>query len=178
MPAITFCSICGSALPGPPPTTCTACGTAHFHNPKPCANAIVVEDERVLLVRRAHTPWLGSWCAPGGFCEVGEHPIETAEREVFEETGLHARVEAYVGTWVDAYADDAGEPDATVINVAYYRAFPVEGPPGAVDPAEVSEVGWFGWDEVPDDLAPPGTLASILDAVRNGAVSPCSDRPR
>ena len=88
MPEVRFCSACGAELPSLPPVTCAACGTSHWLNPKPCANAIVVDGDKVLLARRAYAPWKDGWGAPGGFCEVGEHPIETAEREVLEETGL------------------------------------------------------------------------------------------
>jgi 8-oxo-dGTP diphosphatase len=127
----------------------------------------VVEGGRVLLVRRAYAPWKGAWCAPGGFCEVGEHPIETVQREVLEETGLHVAVTGYIGVWVDSYADRPDE-DAEMINVAYYHAVPPSGDSISLDEAgaEVSEVGWFEWDELPLELAPPGTLTAVLGAAR------------
>lgn len=128
----------------------------------------------MLLTRRAHRPWLGAWCSPGGFCEIGEHPAETVVREVLEETGLRVEVGDYLGTWVDVYADDPREPDAGVINVAYYTATRTDDGPASVDPAEVSELRWFAWDELPPDLAPPRTLESVLAAVR----SPARNRPR
>jgi ADP-ribose pyrophosphatase YjhB (NUDIX family) len=110
----------------------------------------------VLLARRAHAPWHGLWGSPGGFCEIGEHPAETVVREVREETGFTVVVTDYLGTWVDAYADDPEALDAGVINVAYYSAALASDERGPVDPAEVSEVAWFAWDELPKDLAPPG----------------------
>jgi ADP-ribose pyrophosphatase YjhB (NUDIX family) len=171
---VRFCSTCGAALPSPPPVTCSACGTSHWRNPVPGANAIVVDEGRVLLTRRAHAPWYGMWCSPGGFCEAGEHPVETTVRETREETGLDVEVGDYLGTWVDVYADDAEDPDAEVINVAYYTATLMSGSAPELDPAEVSEIGWFGWDELPDELAPPGTLEAVLAAAR----SPERSRPR
>jgi 8-oxo-dGTP diphosphatase len=149
-----------------------SCGTSHWQNPWPCANGIVVADNRVLLGRRAHAPWHGLWGSPGGFCELGEHPAETVVREVREETGVDVEVTGYLGTWVDVYADDPGEPDAGVINVAYYTAILKRGEPGPVDPAEVSEVAWFAWDELPADLAPPGTLEAVLGLARNQRHNP------
>jgi ADP-ribose pyrophosphatase YjhB (NUDIX family) len=95
-------------------------------------------------------------------------------REVLEETGLHVEIEDYLGTWVDVYSDDPLEPDAGVINVAYYTATLATDEPPRIDPAEVSELGWFAFDELPDELAPPGTLEAVLTAVR----SPGRNRPR
>jgi ADP-ribose pyrophosphatase YjhB (NUDIX family) len=60
--------------------TCAVCGVSHWRNPKPCANAIVVRDDKVLLARRAYARWKDAWGSPGGFCEAGEHPLETVER--------------------------------------------------------------------------------------------------
>ena len=154
--------------------TCTSCGTSHWSNPWPCANGVVVDADRVLLTRRAHAPWLGAWCSPGGFCEIGEHPAETVVREVLEETGLRVEVGDYLGTWVDVYADDPAEPHAGVINVAYYAATLAGEASARPDPAEVSELRWFGWDELPKELAPARTLESVLDIVR----SPARSRPR
>ncbi len=166
MPAVRFCSACGAELAAPPPVVCSRCGTSHWLNPWPCANGIVVHEGRVLVGRRAHAPWFGLWGSPGGFCELGEHPAETVVREVREETGIEVEVTGYLDTWVDVYADDPSEPDAGVINVAYYTAVPIGPRLGQVDPAEVSEVAWFGWDELPTDLAPPGTLRAVLGAAR------------
>ena len=94
---------------------------------------------------------------------------------MLEETGLQVEVTGYLGVWVDAYADD---PDAAadVINVAYYLARPT-GAAGEPDPAEVSEIGWFAWDDLPAELAPPGTLDAVLAATRSGAAAtPLADR--
>ena len=175
-----FCSACGARLPSPPPVTCAACGTRHWRNPKPCANAIVVGDDRVLLTKRAYAPWRDAWCSPGGFCNVGEHPIETVVREVREETGVEVAVTRYLGTWVDRYADEPDEDDEQ-INVAYYLAVPTRVGEGLPDPVEVSEVRWFGWNELPGPLAPTGTLDAVLVvawAALRGEVEDLPDRPR
>jgi ADP-ribose pyrophosphatase YjhB (NUDIX family) len=50
--------------------------------------AVVVQDGRVLLVRRGREPLKGSWTLPGGLLEVGESLIAGVAREVGEETGL------------------------------------------------------------------------------------------
>ena len=50
--------------------------------------AIVVKDNRVLLVRRGAAPLKGHWTLPGGVLELGESLREGVIREVREETGL------------------------------------------------------------------------------------------
>jgi mutator protein MutT len=50
--------------------------------------SIVIENNRVLLVKRAHPPIQGQWSIPGGVLEVGELIREAAIREAREETGL------------------------------------------------------------------------------------------
>jgi len=46
--------------------------------------------KKILLVRRSKTAeWMPlHYCLPGGHVEKGESPIDAAEREVFEETGI------------------------------------------------------------------------------------------
>lgn len=52
------------------------------------AAVVVVNDVgQILLLNHVLRPASG-WGAPGGFLNYGEQPQETAEREVFEETGL------------------------------------------------------------------------------------------
>jgi 8-oxo-dGTP diphosphatase len=50
--------------------------------------AVVVDEGRVLLVRRGREPLKGHWSLPGGLIEVGESLLEGVVREVREETGL------------------------------------------------------------------------------------------
>jgi ADP-ribose pyrophosphatase YjhB (NUDIX family) len=176
-----FCSGCGAALPAPPPVTCGACGRSHWRNAKPGAGAVVVRDDAVLLVRRAHDPWRDMWCAPAGFCDGLEHPIAAAEREVFEETGIRASVTGFLGIWTSPYSDTA-DADGELVSVAYYYATPIDEGSDKPDSAEVAEARWFRWDDVPAALAPPETLERVLAAARAGwesgaTTTPLPDRP-
>jgi 8-oxo-dGTP diphosphatase len=49
---------------------------------------IVLKEKSILLVRRLYPPQKGKWSVPGGHVELGESVLETARRELLEETGL------------------------------------------------------------------------------------------
>jgi mutator protein MutT len=54
--------------------------------------AIVVDGDRVVLVKRAHDPLKGEWSVPGGAVDVGETLKQAIRREVREETCLDIEV--------------------------------------------------------------------------------------
>lgn len=49
---------------------------------------IVIDRNRVLLIRRRREPLKGEWSIPGGLVELGEELAQAARRELKEETGL------------------------------------------------------------------------------------------
>jgi len=50
--------------------------------------AVIVDEGRVLLIRRGAEPLKGHWSVPGGLLELGVSLTDGVKREVCEETGL------------------------------------------------------------------------------------------
>ena len=50
--------------------------------------AVIIDQGRVVLVKRGNPPLLGEWSLPGGVVELGETLHAAVEREACEETGL------------------------------------------------------------------------------------------
>jgi ADP-ribose pyrophosphatase YjhB (NUDIX family) len=49
---------------------------------------VIIDDQRVVLIKRKYEPLAGQWSLPGGTLELGESLEAGVAREVFEETGL------------------------------------------------------------------------------------------
>jgi 8-oxo-dGTP diphosphatase len=73
--------------------------------PEVCVGAVVVSDERLLVIRRGRGPAQGQWSVPGGRVEAGETLAEAVVRELREETGI-AGVCAELMGWVERIGDD------------------------------------------------------------------------
>lgn len=120
--------------------------------PEVCVGAVVVRDERLLLVRRGHGPAAGAWSVPGGRVERGEALVEAVVRELREETGLDGLVDGLLG-WVERIDDD----DHFVI--LDFAVTVLDGEPVAGDDA--AEVAWVPVGDVAERRLVEG-LAEFL----------------
>ena len=89
---MNFCSNCGAVTirrvpegDNRPRDLCDQCGTIHYQNPKIIAGCVVLENDKVLLCKRAIEPRYGLWTLPAGFMENGETVAQAALRETWEE---------------------------------------------------------------------------------------------
>jgi ADP-ribose pyrophosphatase YjhB (NUDIX family) len=125
---------------------CPACEFIFWQNSKPCAGVLVVNERRLLLVRRGFEPYKDWWDVPGGFLQDGEHPEAGAVRELREETGLIVRLTGMVGIFMDTYGASG---DAT-LNV-FYTGEAIGGQETAG--SDATSLRWFAPDEIPDNVA-------------------------
>jgi 8-oxo-dGTP diphosphatase len=68
--------------------------------PEVAVGAIVVDDDRLLMIRRGHGPAAGTWSVPGGRIERGETAAEAVVRELKEETGMDGLCGGLIG-WIE-----------------------------------------------------------------------------
>ncbi len=75
----------------------------------------MLQDFKILLVRRKDHPWIGQWALPGGFANMRENLEDTAKRELEEETGITGLPLEQLAT----YGDFDRDPRSRVITTAY-----------------------------------------------------------
>lgn len=107
------------------------------------ADALLVEGNKVLLIRRGKEPFLGKWAIPGGFLEENETLEQCCVREVKEETGLEVGVEGLLGV----FSEPGRDPRKTV-GVVFMCKRIGGGEAKGGDDAE--EAKWFPLDSLPE----------------------------
>lgn len=121
-----------------------------YEYPHPAVTTDIViftirQDElKVLLIKRAGSPFKGNWALPGGFVALDESLEEGARRELAEETGVS-------GVYLEqlyTFGQPDRDPRERVITVAYYALIPTD----TIEiraATDAEGVSWFGMNEVP-----------------------------
>jgi 8-oxo-dGTP diphosphatase len=123
--------------------------------------AVIIQDGRVLLVKRGHPPLAGEWSIPGGVLEVGETLREAAVREASEETCLTVEPVDLLGVYDRLLRDEAGQILYHFVLIDFLCR-PVAGKAQAADDAD--EVRWF----TPAEAGELGLPKDTAEVVRLG----------
>ncbi len=131
--------------------------------------AIIIEDARVVLVKRGHPPLHGEWSIPGGVLEVGELVREAAIREAREETGLTVEAGELLGVY-DRVLRDGDKRVQYHYVLIDFLCRRVAGDLAAA--SDAAEVRWFSREELPGlNLA-----KDTLEVIRKGFAKLASDQ--
>lgn len=135
--------------------------------------AVIVEADRVLLIRRGQPPSLGEWSLPGGILECGETLREAAIREAREETGLTVEVEETLGVYERIIPGNNGRPRYHYVLIDFLCR-PSSGEIKAG--SDAAEAGWFRPEQLPALQLPADTndvvLKGLNRAMRRSGTSP------
>ena len=118
---------------------CDECG--QWPQPSLAVDAVVFNQDKVLLITRGKEPWKGMLAFPGGFVEKGEDPETAVIRELEEECGISGRVIDVVCVQGNPKRDPRGH----VISIAYL--VDASGEPTAGDDA--SNAAWYSVSSLP-----------------------------
>jgi ADP-ribose pyrophosphatase YjhB (NUDIX family) len=123
--------------------------------------AIIIDDSRVLLVKRAHPPLQSEWSIPGGVLEVGELVREAAIREAREETGLTVEPSDLLGVYDRILRNPAQRVQYHYVLIDFLCRR-VAGDLSAA--SDAAEVRWFSREE----LAALRLAEDTLDVIQKG----------
>ncbi len=110
--------------------------------PRVAVGALVVHQNKVLLILRGQAPAKGVWAVPGGSVNLGETLQAAAEREVLEETGLKIKAGEVIYSFEKIQHDKAGQVQYHYV-ILDLEAEPLD-PAQPLAPADDAiEAGWF-----------------------------------
>lgn len=102
------------------------------------------EELKLLLIKRDFQPEQGNWSLMGGFLRDNETLTDTANRVLFELTGLN---DIYLEQ-LSAFSDPLRDPVERTISVAYFALINI--PEHKIDLHQKSSPTWFSIDNLPD----------------------------
>lgn len=153
----------GRVCPPPPAVLQSEGGMSRHYPAQPIVGVggIVLDADRVLLVKRGHEPLKGIWSIPGGKLELGETLRDGVRRELHEEAGLEVRVLEMVEVFERITLDAAGRTAYHFVLIDFLCES-IAGEARAGD--DVDEVAWVERSRISEYETTEGAPAVIEKA--------------
>lgn len=148
---------------------CDNCKFVLYQNPKIVAGSVVTWEDKILLARRAIEPRLGFWTLPAGYMELGETTEQAAQREAIEEACCTIEIDRLLAVYSIARIGQ--------VQIMYRARLAT---PDFAPGPESSDVGLFGWSDIPwDQLAFPTVVWALahFHQTRDSADFPAFTNP-
>lgn len=88
----------------------------NFKTPFLATDGIILEEGKILMMKRAISPCKGYWELPGGHVDYGEKVEEAVKREIKEELGISASIKKLFGV----YSNPDRDPRYHIVSVVYF----------------------------------------------------------
>jgi len=126
-----------------------------YRTPKVDVRAVIFNDQDEILMVKERVD--SRWSLPGGWCDVGYTPTETAEKEAEEEAGLKVKVSRLLAVF-DKKCHD--HPEDLFYSYKIFLECEAENYEISTG-METLDVGFFGQDELPELSTPRNTAGQI-----------------
>ncbi|MCX7955303.1 MAG: NUDIX hydrolase [Bacteroidales bacterium] len=103
----------------------------------------------ILLVKRKNEPFKNKWALPGGFMNINEKIINTALRELEEETGI--KLKKKLLHFFSYYDEPKRDPRGRIISCVFFTI--LENCPQLKPADDVKQAKWFSIFNIPKKLA-------------------------
>ncbi len=104
-------------------------------------DAVILYDNKLVLIKRLNPPFQNEFAIPGGFVEVGETVEAATVREAKEETGLDIKLIKLLGV----YSDPARDPRGHTVTICYLA----KGFGKLKAGSDAKDIRLFGFNEIP-----------------------------
>ena len=126
-----------------------------YRTPKVDVRAVIFNDQDEILMVKERVD--SRWSLPGGWCDVGYTPTETAEKEAEEEAGIKVKVSRLLAVF-DKKCHDHPED----LFYAYKIFLECEAENFEISTGmETLDVGFFGQDKLPELSTPRNTRGQV-----------------
>jgi ADP-ribose pyrophosphatase YjhB (NUDIX family) len=125
--------------------------------PRAAAKVAIVENGKVLMVKASRGITRGMWNLPGGFIGYGEHPSESARREVWEEVGTRVKLVRLLGVYADTFKRTGG------YMISFIYLGKRQSKTLKANPGEIAEIRWIPVRQAIRDTRNPFAARGLRD---------------